>query len=152
MEIRLKPLRERKGDIPELVAHFLEKYGRRKGIGHIADDAMALLLAYDFPGNVRELQNEIERAVMLCAAGEPGITVERLSDRVRERATRQVPARLVSAAHPASLRSQIEALERSVIQDILRRLGGNKSRAAEELGLSRLGLRHKMARYGLEGP
>jgi DNA-binding NtrC family response regulator len=143
MEIRLKPLRERKGDIPELVANFLEKHGRRKRVSRIGDEAMALLMAYEFPGNVRELQNEIERAVMLCAEGDTEIGAEHLSDRVREGLVEQ------GALRPTSLRYQIEALERKMIQDVLRRHDGNKSRAAEELGLSRLGLRQKMARYSL---
>src|SRR5262249_40805065 len=54
MEIRLRPLRERKSDIPELTVHFIAKHGRRKGIQTINEDAMSLLKAYDFPGNVRE--------------------------------------------------------------------------------------------------
>lgn len=144
LPVHLPPLRERRQDIPLLARHFVEKYRQllRRPILGIRTDAEACLTAYDFPGNVRELENEIERAMLLCPAEIDHIGVELLSDRVRE-----TPA---LKAVPGTLRAKVEELERRSIEETLRRHAGNKSRAADELGLSRLGLRQKIERYGLD--
>ena len=102
-----------------------------------------LITAYDWPGNVRELRNEVRRLVALSEGGP--IRPEHLSSRItayRAPDLERAPSR--------ALRPLVEDLERRVLRAALLRHGWNKSRAAEELGLSRLGLRKKLERYGLD--
>jgi len=135
--IPLPPLRERAGDIPALAEAFLRPACRRarRPIPSIAPDAMALLQAYPFPGNVRELENEIERAVALADAGQP-IRPEHLSARIQ---AARAPSR------PSTLAAAIEHLKRQMIEDALRECG-SKTRAAERLGLSRQSFQQMLKR------
>jgi two-component system response regulator HupR/HoxA len=136
--IHLPPLRERLEDIPALARHFLAIYRTRarRAVPSISPEAMARLCAYPFPGNVRELENEIERAVTLADPGEP-IALSHLSERVR--AERPAPAT------PATLNDAIEDLKRRMIEDALRECG-SKTRAAERLGLTRQSLQQMLRR------
>ena len=136
--IRLPPLRERPEDIPALADHFLRAFRERarRAIPAIAPEALRCLRAYPFPGNVRELENEIERAVALADDGQP-IGVEHLSERLGTGAT-------LSAA-PVTLNDAIEQLKRRMIEDALRECG-SKTRAAERLGLSRQSLQQMLRR------
>ena len=136
--IRLPPLRERPEDIPALADHFLRAFRERahRAIPAIAPEALRCLRAYPFPGNVRELENEIERAVALADDGQP-IGVEHLSERLRTGAA-------MSAA-PVTLNDAIEQLKRRMIEDALRECG-SKTRAAERLGLSRQSLQQMLRR------
>jgi two-component system response regulator HupR/HoxA len=136
--LRLPPLRERPEDIPALAEHFLRLYRARarRAVPGIAPDALACLCAYPFPGNVRELENEIERAVALADDGQP-LRPEHLSDRVRE-AARRPPV-------PQTLNDAIEQLKRRMIEDALRECG-SKTAAAERLGLSRQSLQQMLRR------
>jgi len=137
--IPLPPLRERPADIPPLADHFLRKYRTRarRAVPSISPDALRCLRAYPFPGNVRELENEIERAVMLAADGEP-VRLEHLSERVRlGSATPMGEARTLNDA--------IEELKRRMIEDALRECG-SKTRAAERLGLTRQSLQQMLRR------
>jgi two-component system, NtrC family, response regulator HupR/HoxA len=136
--LRLPPLRERPEDIPALAEHFLRVFRvrARRAVPGIAPEALACLRAYPFPGNVRELENEIERAVALADDGQP-LRPEHLSDRVRETATRP--------AGPQTLNDAIEQLKRQMIEDALRECG-SKTAAAERLGLSRQSLQQMLRR------
>jgi two-component system response regulator HupR/HoxA len=136
--IRLPPLRERIEDIPTLAEHFLRVYRERarRAVPSISPEAMRCLQAYPFPGNVRELENEIERAVTLA---DPGRTVglEHLSERIRSIGAKP--------ATPRTLNDAIEQLKRRMIEDALRECG-SKTRAAERLGLTRQSLQQMLRR------
>lgn len=146
LQLEVPPLRDRPADIPLLAENFLDAAAGDAGptSRRIAPEAMALLTSYSWPGNVRELRNVIERAVTLTGARE--IRTEDLPDRVRQEAS---AANLVnrSADRELSLRD----LERAYILETLRRVGGNKSRAAGILGLDRKTLYRKLQEYGEEG-
>jgi len=136
--IRLPPLRERVEDIPALADYFLRTFRERarRAIPAISPEALRCLRAYPFPGNVRELENEIERAVALADDGQ-SLGVEHLSERLRTN-----PA---TAATPLTLNDAIEQLKRRMIEDALRECG-SKTRAAERLGLSRQSLQQMLRR------
>jgi two-component system response regulator HupR/HoxA len=142
--IRLPPLRARAEDIPELADYFLRLYRQRarRAVPSITPEALRCLRAYPFPGNVRELENEIERAVTLADDGRP-IGPEHLSDRVRQAAVEPGTTSL-------TLNEAIEQLKRRMIEDALRECG-SKTRAAERLGLSRQSLQ-QMLRRRVGGP
>jgi len=144
--IRLPPLRERVGDIPVLANHFVSKYRQKtqKPVKGLSQEALNALSAYPFPGNVRELENEIERAVAMVTDGNL-IELPNLSDKIRDASASEI--RGVTLRH--SLKEMVETLEKSVLVEKLREHRGNKTRVAEELGLSRNGLMKKMRRYGL---
>jgi two-component system response regulator HupR/HoxA len=141
--IRLPPLRERIEDIPTLAEHFLRVYRERarRAVPSISPEAMRCLQAYPFPGNVRELENEIERAVTLA---DPGRTVglEHLSERIRSIGAKP--------ASPRTLNDAIEQLKRRMIEDALRECG-SKTRAAERLGLTRQSLQQMLRRRSTDG-
>jgi two-component system, NtrC family, response regulator HupR/HoxA len=136
--IRLPPLRERPEDIPALAAYFLRLYRdrARRAVPAISPEALRCLRGYPFPGNVRELENEIERAVALADDGRP-LGLEHLSDRVR--------AGAAAPAFPRTLNEAIEQLKRRMIEDALRECG-SKTRAAERLGLTRQSLQQMLRR------
>jgi transcriptional regulator with PAS, ATPase and Fis domain len=138
VRLDLPPLRERTLDIPRLVAHFVEKHGQAGAT--MTRAAMDLLLAHPFPGNVRELENEVHRALVL-SDGE--IHPEHLSANLRARADE------VSLENPRRLRGQIDALERRLIREALTLHRGNQSQAAKTLGVSRYGLQKMITRLGL---
>ncbi len=141
--IELPPLRDRKEDIPALVAHFIEEGPDASGVLRLEPAAMDLLMAYEWPGNIRELRNEVQRLRALQTGGV--IAPEHLSARI-------LAYRPPDPSHPAKngIKAMVEDLERRVIRAALLRHGWNKSRTAAELGLSRLGLRKKLERYGLD--
>jgi two-component system response regulator HydG len=143
--VHLPPLRERPGDVALLAEAFLRKAAARRGeepkaLAPAALDAMA---AYAWPGNVRELENAVERAVLLSPG--PAVAAEALPERVTARKAEP----LVSERAPAS--PTLEAIERAYIAWVLRNEGGNKSRAAEVLGIDPSTLYRKLARYGEAG-
>ncbi len=151
MKLHLPALRERPMDIPLIAAELLELRARqadRQG-AILAPETLACLRRYRWPGNVRELQNEILR--MLALAEGDLLGPELLSPAVRAAACPEGgSAADLIAAFGGTLRERTERLEAEVIRETLARHRGNKSRAAEELGLSRVGLRAKLVRYGLE--
>jgi two-component system response regulator HupR/HoxA len=136
--IQLPPLRERTEDIPVLANHFLRIYRdrARRAVPSLTPEALRCLRAYPFPGNVRELENEIERAVALCDDGQP-LGLEHLSPRLREGAA--------VAEAPLTLNEAIERLKRRMLEDALRECG-SKTRAAERLGLTRQSLQQMLRR------
>jgi len=144
ISVELPPLRARLDDIPLLAEHFLKREAERTGDKpkKIADDALAVFQEYPWPGNVRELENVIERAVVLTNGGL--IKEDALPPRLREQ-----PAQpLVQEAPPAN--PTLEVIERAYIEHVLRAEGGNKSRAAEVLGIDPSTLYRKIKRYQLD--
>jgi len=142
--LQVPPLRERMDDVPILAMHFLRKYAAREGsaMTAISDEALNVLLSYSWPGNVRELENAIERAVVLGQGDR--LRAQDLPAQVHRRADDQHP--LV----PAHL--TLEEMEKLAIVQALRLTGGNKSEAAERLGIHRTSIYDKMRRYGIESP
>jgi two-component system response regulator HupR/HoxA len=142
--IHLPPLRDRAGDLPLLASRILDSVNGsyRRHVQGFAPATLAALAAYGWPGNVRELQNEIQRMVVL-AEDDGLLPPDLLSPQIG-----LGPAGPTVAAG-ATLKDQVESLERTLIEEALARHGGNISRAAEALGLSRVGLRNKIERYDL---
>jgi DNA-binding NtrC family response regulator len=148
ISIQIPPLRERPEDIPLLADHFLKKSSRamrREGVA-FAPEVVRLFTRYTWPGNVRDIQNEVERAVALASDGET-IGVSSLSDELVAFERSGVPPR---ADGEGTLAHMVEGLEERAIRDALLRFAGNKSRAARSLGLTRKGLRNKILRYGID--
>jgi two-component system response regulator HydG len=144
ISVELPPLRARVDDIPLLADHFLSRDAERGGEKpkKIADDAMKVLQEYQWPGNVRELENVIERAVVLTNG--QMIREDALPPRLRE----QPEMPLIQEAPPAN--PTLEVIERAYIEHVLRAEGGNKSRAAEVLGIDPSTLYRKIKRYQLD--
>ena len=139
VEIHLPPLRERQADIPALAEHFLEKSRTKynKNIEHITPMAGRLLQRYSWPGNVRELQHSIERAVIM--SNSPNLDLQDFSLSLEG-----------TAADSLHLEDfNLEQVERVVISKALRKLNGNISQAATELGLTRASLYRRIQKYGL---
>ncbi len=144
--ITLPPLRERREDIPLLLEHLLPMFQRRLGKEGIRLSAAMLerLSLYDWPGNVRELMNVIERVVALTPSG----GVADFPD-IRMRSPRQRLTAMIPEKPSASLREMVSDFEKRVIAQSLERHGGNRSRAAREMGITRQGLSVKIKKYGL---
>ena len=137
--IHLPPLRARKDDIPMLADAFLKRFAQGGAVRSLGTDAMDAIMAYDWPGNVRELENALERAATLSKGGEIGAAS--LPARVTER--RAAP--VVSERSPAN--PALEIIERAYIMYVLQAEGGNKTRAAEVLGIDPSTLYRKLGRY-----
>jgi two-component system response regulator HupR/HoxA len=148
--LHLPALRERPKDLPALAEALVARAAQRLGLHAkpVARDALACLGAYAWPGNVRELENELQR--MLAISDGPELGSDLLSPRVVGAGAVATPSAEVEDVPGGSLRDRMEHLEARVIAETVQRHGGNKTRAAEELGLSRAGLRAKLARYGIE--
>lgn len=144
--IRIPALREREGDTLILADYFIRKYNRKlnKSIKGLSLPAQRSLCAYPFPGNVRELENEIERAVILAEDGEY-LRTSHFSEKVSMRSS--VPEDELKAG--GKLKKIVEDVEKRVLSRTIEEQGGNKTKVAKELGLSRFGLMKKMKRYGL---
>ncbi len=146
ISITLPSLRERREDIPLLIDHFLKKYSEKnqKSISNISKEANALLLRYDYPGNVRELENLIERAVVLCR-GEL-ITTQDLPFHLREEKSEKL---WEPSKKEKSLPESLEEIEKGSILNALLQHQGVQTKAAESLGISERVLRYKMKKYGI---
>lgn len=141
MQLTIPPLRERMEDVKVLIHHFLEKYQKlmNKEAKGVTEQAMYLLCHYSWPGNIRELENAIERALNLIDDGEY-ITLMHL------------PEEITGKKEQYSIRplaEVIEEAEQNAISDCLRMTGGNKSEAAKQLGISRTSLYEKMNKYNM---
>ncbi len=141
--IDLPPLRERRDDIPLLVKAFLEEFGREnsKQVREVTPEALNVLLAYDWPGNVRELRNAIEQMVVLARA-------ERLT-------VRDMPAVIRGSADLTKINvvragMTVEEAERQLIVQALKETNGNRTKAAQKIGISRRTLHRKLKEFGLE--
>ena len=140
--IELPPLRERREDIPLLVSCFVEKHGGGRKI-EISQAAMKKMMDYDWPGNVRQLENEIMRAIVLS---EGRIMEDVVLQDVSAREAEQV----FDPGGNLDMKESVERLETALIKAALSRTGGNQSAAARILGVSRFGLIKKMTRFGLK--
>jgi Nif-specific regulatory protein len=148
IRIDVPPLKNRMGDIPLLAIHFLDKYTKRmeKRVPGISTEAMKTLELYDWPGNVRQLENEIERAVTLVEDG-AFIKPNDFSEEVYRYADHSQTLDMLSGKR--SLKDAIEELERKMITQCMDKFQWNQTQAAKELGLSRQGLIKKLQRYNL---
>ncbi len=155
IRISTPPLRERKEDIPHLARHFMEKYNKALGreVKGFSADAMRALMDYDYSGNVRELENIVERAVTLEEGAE--IRVESLPAHVmaeRPGIESLMPPREGQALVPENgmdLEKTVEDFERAIIADALKKAGGVKKKAAGLLGLSFRSMRYKLDKYAI---
>ena len=146
ISILLPPLRERKEDIPLLIDHFLKKYSElnQKKIQDLSKEARILLLRHSYPGNVRELENLIERAVVLCR-GEV-ITTQDLPFHLQEGPSEK---QWEVSGKTKTLPDSLEEIERDLIVKALHQHQGVQTRAAESLGISERVLRYKIKKYGI---
>jgi len=146
MKMEISPLRSRKEDIPLLVDHFLRKFNEKTGkpIRAVSKRAMKRILAYEYPGNVRELENILEHAFILCKGTE--IKVSHLPENLVDSGAR-TPAASVRGATGG-----LQDLEKGVIEQTLERYGWDREQAARELGMHRSTLWRKMKRYEITPP
>jgi len=153
IRIHVPPLRDRREEIPHLSTFFLREASERLGKPDIqlSSEALDMFSQYWWPGNVRQLKNEIQRAVAMSA---PGGTIEasHLSPEIGSTQVPRTTAPSRSGAPPANLATAIEQVERDLIQAALDRAAGNISEAARTLGLTRRGLYLKLRRLGLDSP
>ncbi|HEY0709195.1 MAG TPA: sigma-54 dependent transcriptional regulator, partial [Polyangia bacterium] len=157
--LQLPPLRERREDIPLLVAHFVERMNARMGLAitGATPEAMRYLVEYDWPGNVRELENTVERAMVLSESSQ--LEVDGLPDRVRGIVAKKGGDRpSVGASLPnpdglndadLSIKRASRRAEEELIRRALARTGGNRTRAAELLEISHRALLYKIKEYGI---
>ena len=145
VSLRLPPLRERREDIPLLVDHFMQRFAREnhRVITGLSREARDLLVKYDYPGNVRELENIMERAVVVSRG--PIISCEDLPFQ-----NTPGPERNATPPEPTNLQDALETLERRMIQTALAQTAGNQSQAARLLGVSERMLRYKIKKYKLK--
>ncbi len=146
VSLHLPPLRERPGDIPAICERILDQAARAFGLEpkRLTDEALVLLQRHQWSGNIRELQNELQR-ILLLGAGEDRLGAHLLSAKLLHGGAVAEP----SLPGSKTLKERVEALEAGILCETLTRCQWNKSRAATELGLSRVGLRRKLERYGL---
>ncbi len=144
--IKLPPLRERREDIPQLAAHFLKRYAEeyRVELPGLTPDASDALTSYNWPGNIRELENEVQRIVIQAESGH-WIEATDLSPRLRKiegTVTRIAPKQ-------GTLKEMMEQVERWLIAEALRDHNNNKTKTAATLGITREGLHKKLAKFGV---
>jgi formate hydrogenlyase transcriptional activator len=157
--IHVPPLRERREDIPMLVRHFAQQFSRRmkKSIDTIPAETMSALTAYEWPGNIRELQNLIERAVILSASATLQVPVAELRDRAAE-PMQQDPAHLPATARAGYSAAQSDTLQEAERKHIMAVLGAvnwvvsGPQGAAARLGMKRSTLQFRMRKLGIERP
>jgi two-component system, NtrC family, response regulator len=144
--VTLPPLRRRRGDIPALAAHFIEKYGKAYGkdIKGLTPGTLNAMLGHDWPGNVRELENAIERGVVLCKGSE--LTADDLP------ATLRGPRPVLREAGGLIPGATLAEIEREAILRTLELLGGSTSRAAEMLGISVRKIQYRLKEFAGEKP
>lgn len=141
VQIKIPPLRERKSDIPLLVAAFLDKFSGKDDVSReLTEDAMRRLMAYDWPGNVRELENTIERAVALGTG--PFVSVYDLPTNLQYPKSDRAPEK--------EEMMPLEELERRAILTTLRQTGGDKQAAARMLGIGKTTLYRKLKQYQID--
>jgi two-component system nitrogen regulation response regulator NtrX len=150
--VKLPPLRERREDIPELVSHFLARFAgeRRMSPPGISDEAMAALQAHDWPGNVRQLRNIMERTLILA----PGdrmqqIDVDLLPPEILDNQNVMSGASSTMAIMGSPLREARESFEREYLRIQIRRFSGNISRTASFIGMERSALHRKLKALGI---
>jgi transcriptional regulator with PAS, ATPase and Fis domain len=139
LELFIPPLRERKDDIPPLSSYFLDKFSKefKKKVEYISDEVISIFMSYDFPGNVRELEHIIERAVILADGNT--IILKNLPGRFHRTETPPLDT--------ARKFMTLAELEKHYILEVLEATGGNKSKATELLGISRAALWRKLKQF-----
>ena len=147
--IHIPPLRERREDIPLLVEHFLAKFNDRlkKQIDSVSADAISRLVSYHWPGNIRELENLMERTMLFCERSE--IQVSDLPPEIGGLPPASVSGSPTAASLKEAVRAETERVERELIQKALDETGGNVTQAARKLKISRKSLQTKMKELGL---
>jgi DNA-binding NtrC family response regulator len=143
VSLHIPPLAERRDDVPLLAHHFLGRYAeaQKKSIKGFSDEAMEVLMNYEYPGNIRELENIVERAVVLC--NEEEILAKHLPQELGQYALKVY--RQASQRFPTLEENEVE-----YVSWVLKRVDGNKTRAAEILGIDRVSLWRKLKRWGLD--
>lgn len=146
VNINIPPLRQRREDILPMVELFVDNYAKENNRGkvEISKEAVDVLLKYNYPGNVRELENIIERAVVLCRNNI--ITLNDIPDSVKGFKKEDA----IQDTIPGSLTGQVEMLEKKLIYDALSKANGNQSQAAKMLGLTERNIRYKINKYGIK--
>jgi DNA-binding NtrC family response regulator len=151
--IELPALRNRRNDIPELVDHFIKRSNKRRGraITGVEPRTMEMLTSFDWPGNIRQLENAVERAVLLKAEGQ--LSIEDFPEKLRSATARQVVQRSpweepLLPEEGLDLKEAIEAFETALIRQALERVGWNKNRAAALLQMNRTTLVEKLKKKG----
>ncbi len=141
IRIKLPPLRERKEDIPLLVNHFIRRFNnlKKKLVADISPVAMTVLISYDYPGNIRELENIIEHAFVLCRG--TIIDIDNLPESIRPKEVK-----------PLTPSTSMDDLEAAYIREALRRHNWNRKKTAEELGMHKTTLWRKMKKLGIHPP
>ena len=150
IHIHMPPLREIRIDIPLLATHFLRKHAKEMGrnIDSFSQEALKALMAYRWPGNIRELDNEVKRAVVLATGKQ--IEVPDLSDSIREERQDTPDEQTQDKGDKKSLKDRVTVLEIQMIRDAMTQTDNDRRRASRLLGLSHQGLINKLKRYGLE--
>lgn len=149
--ISVPPLRERKDDIPILVAYFIDKYKKReeKKIGEIDPDALDILTEYDWPGNVRELENVIERAVLLEEG--PRITAHSLPKSLTSESPVHHEAEVfMDLPYKKAMETATDQFARNYLERLLRKFQGNVTKASSQAGMERESLHRLMRRYDIQ--
>lgn len=143
LEIRIPPLRERLEDIPLLADYLLRKLGQKnsKPLRSVSREFLEALMRYEWKGNVRELENVLERSLILCR--DDILDVRDLPDHLR------APAESAASSLSVLKESPLEAAERNALEDTLRKCGGHRERTAKALGISRRTLQYRLKKYGL---
>ena len=143
--IHLPPLRERTEDIPPLVNHYLAYFAKENGRPEmtISESAMSALCSYPWPGNIRELKNCVERMVVLTRSNT--IDLDNVPINIREKLTPGISKTILSSSS-----CDLERNEKMLISRALEECGGNRTKAAEKLGISRRTLHRKLTLYGIE--
>ena len=150
IQVKLPPLRERREDVPLLAMHFLQKFSEElnKNITTISSEALQLLLDYDYPGNVRELQNIIERAVALEV--NPELTAQNLRSYLDDHLQLKKGGLDLDIPNEGiNLEKLVEEIERTLLLKALNRTHGIKKKAAELLGINFRSMRYRLDKYGL---
>lgn len=145
VELSVPPLRERRDDVPALVEVFVRSYGERFGIGatHLSAELIEHFKRLDWPGNVRQLENAIARLLAMSCGGELGVESLEIAGVLSS-----VGGAAGGPGGHASLKDQMDAVERSAIARAMAEVGNNQSRAARQLGLSRSTLIERLKRHG----
>lgn len=150
--VEMPALKDRREDIPELVEYFMERlkarHGRAQNLG-VGDDAMAALQSYDWPGNVRQLRNVLERMIILAPNGSEVVSADALPIELREEPARSLTIDNNLAIVTSPLREAREAFEREYLRIQIRRFSGNISRTATFVGMERSALHRKLKSLGL---
>jgi two-component system, NtrC family, nitrogen regulation response regulator NtrX len=150
--VRLPPLRERREDIPELVSHFLARFAaeRRVAAPGISEEAMAALQAHDWPGNVRQLRNIIERTLILAPGDRSScIEVDLLPPEILDNQSTMSGSSSAMSIMGSPLREARESFEREYLRIQIRRFSGNISRTASFIGMERSALHRKLKALGI---